>query len=118
MVLIDHHLPQHARAGHSPRVEAELEFAPLQNEPALLLFLLRGCLPDAVALDGDGNPSAVRTTSGVIMKLAVGQRLGYVVEDEICQLKARIAELEKRIAGIESALTRSVREGERFTDGR
>ncbi len=32
-------------------------------------------------------------------KLAVGQRLGYVVEDEINQLKARIAELEKLIKG-------------------
>ena len=32
-------------------------------------------------------------------KLAVGQRLGYVVEDEISQLKARIAELEKLIKG-------------------
>lgn len=30
-------------------------------------------------------------------KLAVGQRLGYVVEDEISRLKARILELEKRI---------------------
>lgn len=32
-------------------------------------------------------------------KLAVGQRLGYVVEEEISQLKARIAELEKLIKG-------------------
>lgn len=32
-------------------------------------------------------------------KLAVGQRLGYVVEDEISQLKARIVELEKLIKG-------------------
>lgn len=32
-------------------------------------------------------------------KLAVGQRLGYVVEAEINQLKARIAELEKLIKG-------------------
>lgn len=32
-------------------------------------------------------------------KLAVGQRLGYVVEEEIHQLKARIAELEKLIKG-------------------
>ncbi len=32
-------------------------------------------------------------------KLAVGQRLGYVVEEEISQLKARIAELEKMIKG-------------------
>ncbi len=32
-------------------------------------------------------------------KLAVGQRLGYVVEEEINQLKARIAELEKLIKG-------------------
>lgn len=30
-------------------------------------------------------------------KLAVGQKLGFVVEDEINQLKARIAELEKRM---------------------
>lgn len=32
-------------------------------------------------------------------KLAVGQRLGYVIEEEISQLKARIAELEKLIKG-------------------
>ena len=32
-------------------------------------------------------------------KLSVGQRLGYVVEDEVCRLKARVAELEKMIAG-------------------
>lgn len=32
-------------------------------------------------------------------KLAVGQRLGYVVEEEINQLKTRIAELEKLIKG-------------------
>ena len=31
-------------------------------------------------------------------KLSVGQRLGYVVEDEVSRLKARIAELEKVIA--------------------
>lgn len=31
-------------------------------------------------------------------KLSVGQRLGYVVEDEVSRLKARIAELEKLIA--------------------
>ncbi len=30
-------------------------------------------------------------------KLAVGQKLGYVVEDELCRLKTRIAELEKLI---------------------
>lgn len=30
-------------------------------------------------------------------KLAVGQKLGYAVEDEVRQLKARIAELEKRM---------------------
>lgn len=32
-------------------------------------------------------------------KLSVGQRLGYVVEDEISRLKARIAELEKLLVG-------------------
>ncbi len=31
-------------------------------------------------------------------KLSVGQRLGYVIEDEVSRLKARIAELEKVIA--------------------
>jgi methionyl-tRNA formyltransferase len=30
-------------------------------------------------------------------KLAVGQRLGYVIEDEINRLKARLAELEQRV---------------------
>ena len=31
-------------------------------------------------------------------KLSVGHRLGYVVEDEVSRLKARISELEKLIA--------------------
>ncbi len=39
---------------------------------------------------GDGDTSTPP-------KLAVGQKLGYVVEDEIHRLKARIAELEMRI---------------------
>lgn len=39
--------------------------------------------------DGDSSPP----------KLAVGHRLGYVVEDEISRLKARIAELERLIKG-------------------
>jgi methionyl-tRNA formyltransferase len=39
---------------------------------------------------GDGDPAKP--------KLNVGQRLGFVIEDEVCQLKARIAELERRLA--------------------
>ena len=39
---------------------------------------------------GDGEPAKP--------KLSVGQRLGYVVEDELSRLKARIAELEKMIS--------------------
>lgn len=41
---------------------------------------------------GDGDNSK-------LPKLAVGQRLGYVVEDEVSRLKARLAELEKLIKG-------------------
>lgn len=41
----------------------------------------------------------VAWSGGDSPKLAVGQRLGYVVEDEISQLKSRIAELEKLIKG-------------------
>jgi methionyl-tRNA formyltransferase len=39
---------------------------------------------------GDGDAARPRLT--------VGQRLGFVVEDEVSQLKARIAELERRLA--------------------
>ena len=46
-------------------------------------------LSEVAAADGDSR----------LPKLAVGQRLGYVVEEEISQLKARIAELEKLIKG-------------------
>ena len=41
---------------------------------------------------GDGDNSK-------LPKLAVGQRLGYVVEDEVSRLKARLVELEKLIKG-------------------
>ncbi len=46
-------------------------------------------LSEVAAADGDSK----------LPKLAVGQRLGYVVDEEINQLKARIAELEKLIKG-------------------
>ena len=42
--------------------------------------------------------SEVAWSDGGSPTLGVGQRLGYVVEDEVCELKARITALEKMIA--------------------
>jgi hypothetical protein len=41
-------------------------------------------LSEVAAADSDSPP----------LKLSVGQRLGYVVEDQVARLKARVAELE------------------------
>ncbi len=57
----------------------------------------------ALVQTGDGllwlSEVAAADGNSTLPKLAVGQRLGYVVEDEINQLKARVAELEKLIKG-------------------
>ncbi|MBM3969826.1 MAG: methionyl-tRNA formyltransferase [Planctomycetes bacterium] len=57
----------------------------------------------ALVQTGDGllwlSEVAAADGESPLPKLAVGQRLGYVVEEEISQLKARITELEKFIKG-------------------
>ena len=59
--------------------------------------LLTDARRGALVQTGDGLLwlTEVAAAEGDSLKLAVGQRLGYVVEDELCQLKARIAELER-----------------------
>ena len=59
-------------------------------EVGLLIQTCDGVLWTSEAEWGDGGSSNPR-------KRSVGTKRGYVVEDEVSRLKARSAELEKRI---------------------